>query len=153
MPRRAAALALVLSALPAVAAPPAGPALPDAAALRRLEAQYAPVDLAVDLSTVAPRERTALARLVEAGRIMDALFLRQVWAGNEALLLGLLDQPGPLGAAQLAYFLRNKGPWDRLDGNRPFLPGVPGKPPGAGFYPAGASKEDVERLLAGLPPA
>ena len=156
MPRRAAlVLVLAFAALPAVAAPPSAPAsaLPDATALRRLEAQYAPVDLAVDLSQVSPGERTALARLVEAGRIMDALFLRQVWAGNEALLLGLLQEPGPLGAARLAYFLRNKGPWDRLDGNRPFLPGVPGKPAGAGFYPAGAGKGDVERFLAGLPPA
>ena len=56
---------------------------------------------------------------------MDALFLRQVWAGNEAKLFELLDDRSPVGQARLRYFLINKGPWSRLDHNRPFLPGVP----------------------------
>ena len=33
---------------------------------------------------------------------MDALFLRQVWAGNEALLLELAEDASPLGRARLA---------------------------------------------------
>jgi hypothetical protein len=87
---------------------------------------------------------------VQASRIMDALFLRQVWAGNEALLLDLLEDETPLGRARLRYFLINKGPWSRLDHDQPFIPGVPAKPGGANFYPAGATKDDVERWLAGL---
>jgi hypothetical protein len=83
---------------------------------------------------------------------MDALFLRQVWSGNEALLLCLAADRTPLGAARLAAFLRNKGPWDRLDGDAPFVPGVPPKPAGAGFYPGDATKDEVERWLAGLAP-
>ena len=51
-----------------------------------------------------------------------------------------------------AYFLINKGPWSRLDHNRPFLPGVPSeKPAEANFYPAGASKAEVERWIGTLP--
>jgi hypothetical protein len=129
----------------------AGPSFPDAAALRRMEARYAPVDLAVDLSSLPEGERRALARLVEAARIVDALFLRQAWAGNEALLLALQDDGSPLGRARLAFFLRNKGPWDRLDRDRPFLPGVPPKPESANFYPAGATRDEVERWAKGLP--
>ncbi|HEX9052685.1 MAG TPA: hypothetical protein VF841_19310 [Anaeromyxobacter sp.] len=134
-------------------APASAPAFPDAAALRRLEARYAPVDLRVDLSRLPASERTALADLVRAGRIVDALFLRQVWAGNDGLLLALAGDGSPLGRARLAAFLRDKGPWDRLEGDRAVLPGVPAKPAAAGFYPAGATKEELERWLATLAPA
>jgi hypothetical protein len=159
--RRLLSAALALAALrapPAAAAPPAQAAaapaaVPDAAALRRGEARYAPVDLKVDLSKLPASERTALADLVRAGRIVDALFLRQVWAGNDALLLALARDASPLGRARLAAFLRDKGPWDRLEGDRAFLPGVPEKPAAANFYPAGATREEVERWLATLPPA
>ncbi len=47
-------------------AAPAAPKTPGVEELRRLEAQYAPVDLAVDLSKLPEGERIALARLVEA---------------------------------------------------------------------------------------
>ena len=113
-------------------------------------ARYAPVDLKVDLSRLPRSEVTALSRLVEAARIMDALFLRQAWAGNEALLLQLSGDATPLGRARLGALLRNKGPWDRLEEGRALIPGVPAKPPGANFYPAGASKADLERWAAGL---
>ena len=58
-----------------------------------------------------------------------------------------------LGRARLHAFVLNKGPWSRLDHNEPFLPGVPAKPPSANFYPAGATKEEVEKWIAGLPAA
>jgi hypothetical protein len=51
------------------------------------------------------------------------------------------------------YFLINKGPWSRLDHNEPFILGVPPKPPQANFYPAGATKEEVEAWLKTLPEA
>jgi len=38
----------------------------------------------------------------------------------------------------------NYGPWDRLDGNRPFVAGVGERPPGAEFYPHDMTKEDLE---------
>ena len=59
---------------------------------------------------------------------MDALFLRQVWAGNEAMLLDLVRDTSELGRARLHYFLINKGPWSRLDHDEPFIPGAPPKP-------------------------
>jgi len=81
--------------------------------------------------------------------VMDAIFLRQSWAGNPALLMELLEDRTPLGQARLRYFLINKGPWSRLDHNRPFLAGVPAdKPGGANFYPAGATKTEVDDWIA-----
>ncbi len=85
--------------------------------------------------------------------MIDAIYLRQVWAGNEALLLELLEDGSPLGRARLHAFLIDKGPWSRLDNDLPFLPGVPEKPGGANYYPAGATRAEVEAWLASVSPA
>ncbi len=125
--------------------------MPDLAKLEAMTARLAPVEISADISQMPARERQALARLVQAGRIMDALFLRQVWAGNESLLLNLLKDETPLGRARLHYFLMNKGPWSRLDHQAAFIPGIPLKPEGANFYPPGSSKEQVDAWLQSLP--
>jgi hypothetical protein len=132
--------------------------MPTLAELQKMTARYVPADIGADLSALPNNERDALARLIEASRIMDALFLRQVWAGNDAMLQDLAGRAArPVGprasrtaAARLHAFLINKGPWDRLDHNRPFVPGAPPKPDGANFYPAGAAKADVQAWLDGL---
>jgi hypothetical protein len=141
-------LALGSSLVLAAGAPP----VPSTEELTRLAAQYASVELAVDVSKLPDTERQVLARLVQAARLMDAIFLRQSWAGNESLLLQLAGEPSPVGRARLAYFLINRGPWDRLEHHRPFLPGVPAKPPEANFYPAGTTKEQLVSWQASLAP-
>ena len=109
-----------------------------------MAARFAPVDLTVDLAAVPANERQALAKLVDASRVFDALFLRQVWEGNETMLLNLVRDTTPLGRARFHYFMINKGPWSRLDHNEPFIPGAPPKPPQGNFYAAGASKADID---------
>jgi hypothetical protein len=121
--------------------------------LNAMAARFAPVPLEVSLAGLPEGERQALARLVEAARVMDGLFLRQVSAGNESLLVTLAQDSSLLGRARLHYFLINKGPWSRLDENAPFLTGVREKPLSANFYPAGAKKEEVEAWMKGLSPA
>jgi hypothetical protein len=123
----------------------------DLAGLEAMTARFSPVEISADISHLPAEERHALSKLVRAGRVMDALFLRQVWAGNGSLLLDLVKNGTPLGRARLRYFLINKGPWSRLDGNRAFIPGVCGKPEGADFYPAGSSKAQIGAWLQGLP--
>jgi hypothetical protein len=126
--------------------------IPDQAALEKMTARFAPVDITADLQGMPANERQVLAKLVQASRIVDAVFLRQVWAGNEAELLRLMGDHTPLGRARLHAFLVNKGPWSRLDHNAPFIPGVPPKPAGGNFYPAGATKDQVEAWIAELSP-
>jgi peptidase M49-like protein len=128
---RIAAWLLVLAATPAFAVEP-----------------FVPVDLVVDVSALPASEQKALAKTIEAAKIMDTLFLRQAWAGNEPMLHQLVHESSPL----LHRFLVDKGPWDRLDHNRPFVPGAPPKPPQANFYPADATKAEVERWMKALPP-
>jgi hypothetical protein len=142
---------LLLSADATSAPEPSPPPAPDAATLNKVSARLAPVDLVVDVAALPAGERAALEELIAAAKIMDALFLRQVWAGNETLLLDLIRDRSPLGQARLRAFLQNKGPWLRLDGDRPIMPGVGPKPPAANFYPAGATKADVESWMRALP--
>jgi len=118
--------------------------------LQAMAARFTPVDMVADLSTLPAQERQVVAKLVEAARLTDALFLRQAWAGNESMLMQLVQDESPLGKARLHYFLINKGPWSRLDHNEPFIPGAPEKPAAANFYPAGATKEEVEAWLRTL---
>jgi hypothetical protein len=132
--------------------------MPTLAELQKMTARFAPAEIGADISALPKNERDALARLVDAGRVMDALFLRQVWAGNDAMLQELAQHAArPVGprasrtaAARLHYFLINKGPWDRLDHNKTFIPGAPAKPEAANFYPAGAGKAEVQKWLDGL---
>jgi len=141
------------AAAPPAATAPAPAAGSELATLQRSIARFAPTDLTADLSTLSAGDRNALKHLIQAAQVMDALFLEQVWAGNETRLYELLRDESALGRARLHAFVLNKGPWSRLDHNAPFLPGVPAKPPSANFYPAGATKEEVEQWIAGLPPA
>src|SRR4051812_8177446 len=140
-----AAFALAMTARPARAE-----ALPTAAELKQLSARLAPVDLTADVTRLSAAERAALARIVRAAALMDTLFMRQAWAGNETLLLRLAQDPSPRGRERLHAFRQNRGPWLRLDGDRPFLPGVGEKPAAGTFYPADATKVDLEAWLKGL---
>ena len=111
---------------------------------------FAPVDVGADISALPRSERAALARIIDAARVMDALFLEQVWAGNPSLLLALQGERSALSRAQLAFFLVNKGPWSRVEENRAFVPGVPAKPEGAAYYPPDATRAEVAAWIDGL---
>ena len=124
--------------------------VPDTSTLVRMTARFAPTEIGADLSKLSVADRRVVAKLVEAAKIVDALFLRQVWSGNEAMLVDLARDDSPAGRARLHYFQINKGPWSRLDHNQPFIPGAPPKPAGANYYPDGATKAELERWMQSL---
>jgi len=51
-----------------------------------------------DLSKLSVTDRRVIAKLVEPREIVTALFLRQVWSGNEAMLQDLAATNRPRGA-------------------------------------------------------
>jgi hypothetical protein len=126
-------LALLLAACgriepPATAEAPPGPA----------RTTYATVPLTADLSHLNADERRALVLLIRAADIMDRLFWYGAWGERDAMLASIEDP-------ELRAFARiNYGPWDRLAGNRPFIPDFGDKPLGANFYPADMSREEFE---------
>jgi hypothetical protein len=71
-----------------------GAAVPTASAatstLERQAARFAPTEIRADLSKFSSADKQVLGKLIEASKIVDALFLRQVWAGNESMLLDLV---------------------------------------------------------------
>ncbi len=144
---------LFLFLLLAVAAMAAPENLPNLAELQRMMARFAPVELRVDTSALSANDRKALLKLIQAARVMNDIFLKQIWSGNPELYAGLQKDHTPLGRARLHYFWINKSPWSELDAHKAFLPGVPArKLPGANFYPEDMTKEEFEAWVKGLPP-
>ena len=125
----------------------------NATQLQQMMARFAPTEIKADVSKLAPANRRVLAKLVQASKIIDGLFLRQVWAGNDSLLLDLSRDETAEGRARLHYFRINKGPWSQLDHDQPFIAGAPAKPASASFYPADATKAEVESWTKSLPEA
>ncbi|HZS49718.1 MAG TPA: hypothetical protein VFA54_02580, partial [Bryobacterales bacterium] len=145
---------LFLFLLLAIAAAAAPANMPNLAELQRMMARFAPVELRVDTSALSANDRQALLKMIQAARVMNDIFLKQIWSGNPELYARLQKDHTPLGRARLHYFWINKGPWSELDGHRAFLPGVPPrKLPGANFYPEDMTKEEFEAWVKGLPPA
>jgi hypothetical protein len=100
---------------------------------------YAPVTLNSDLSSLTANEKRMLGLFIDAAVIMDDLFWQQNF-GEKAGLLDRLPDPQARRFAEINY-----GPWDRLDGNKPFVAGFGPKPPGANFYPHDMTREEFER--------
>ena len=107
-PRGAGVAAPLLIAAGALVAAPTAPAgqEPVGTTMNRL---YAPVEIGADITALPASERAALARIVDAARVMDALFLEQVWPGNPTVLMALQDDRSPAGHALLDYFLVKQG--------------------------------------------
>ena len=113
--------------------------------------QYTTVRLTADLGQLSDSTRQMIPYLIEAARAMEEVFWMQAYGDRDSLFAGL-SEPAR------RYVEINKGPWDRLDGNAPFLPGTDAKSPGANLYPAGLTKDELlaqadlypERDLTGL---
>jgi hypothetical protein len=126
--------------------------MPDLNQLTQMSARFAPVTLKYDAAALSPGDRKALPKLVEAARVLNHLFLDQLWSGNRELYARLQKDATPLGQARLHYFWLNKGPWSDLDDHAAFVPGVPArKPLGANFYPPDMAREEFEAWVKTLP--
>ncbi len=120
-------------------------------ALEKKIRRFAPTVLTADVSHLSRGDRQALKKIIAAAKLLDPLFLRQVWAGNDALHRKLAADHTLLGRQRLHYFLINDGPWSRLDDNEPFLEGVPAeKPKNANYYPDDMTREEFNTWVGGL---
>ena len=113
--------------------------------------RFAPTALTADTSRLSAGDRKALPKIIGAAKLIDPLFLRQVWGGNEALKQKLEADKSVVGRQRLHYFMINKGPWSRIDSNEAFIEGVPEKPHHATYYPDDMTKDEFNNWVAGLP--
>jgi len=117
-------------------------------------ARFAPTVLTANTARLTPKDKLALKKIIDAAKLLDPLFLRQVWSGNDALEKTLMADKTAVGRQRLHYFYINDGPWSRLDNNEPFIEGAPKeKPPQAAAYPDDITREEFNAWVAGLPEA
>lgn len=105
---------------------------------QRIRTTYTVYPLTTDLTKLSEEDRKIIPLLVEAAQIMDKLFQIEAY-GNVDSLIGTVEDSSVKGFIRVNY-----GPWDRLDGDKPFVDGVGEKPLTANFYPHDMTKEEFE---------
>lgn len=116
------------------------------------------IRLAPDLSHLSPGERTAVAKLLEVGKIFQSIYEEQ---RHKQALSSYRDlqtisknypNPAPIQLHLLTLYRLNQGPIaTTLENKRePFLPVDP-VVPGKNMYPWGVKKEEIESYLASHP--
>lgn len=102
--------------------------------------EFVSVSLTSDISHLSDKQKQMLGKLFQVAEIMDELFWKEACPQKEEILSDLTDPE------VIEFFHLNYGPWERLNGDLPFLPSVGEKPEGAGFYPADMTREEFENF-------
>src|SRR5688500_17787339 len=95
-----------------------------------------------DRALLNDNERQVVDKLIEASKFIDEIYWLQVSEDNPALREQLAKGTSTLERAGYDYFLINRGPWDRLKEDEPFI-GTARKPAGAAFYPPDITTEEM----------
>jgi hypothetical protein len=111
-------------------------------------AKYTTVRLTVDSSALTPNERRMIPILIEAAQAMDEIYWHQAHGNRDSLMNAVREAPPIRRFVEINY-----GPWDRLENDRPFVPGAGPKPPGANYYPRDMTKGEFETVVAAGPKA
>ena len=104
-------------------------------------AEYAPFTLKTNLNVLSENERKLIPIFIQIADIMDDLFWEQSFGSENRAALDTISDSALRTFAMIQY-----GAWDRLDGERTFLPGYGEKPKGANFYPVDMTEEEYARL-------
>ncbi len=100
--------------------------------------EYAYFDLNSDLvKKLSSEEKQVIPVFIQIAEIMDNLFWKQTF-GNKSELESINDK------WTKEFAMINYGPWDRLNNNKPFVPGYGEKPLGCRYYPQDITKEEYE---------
>ena len=113
----------------------------EASPLQQKVDEYAEFKLTTDLSNLTEKERALIPVFIQIAEVMDELYWEQTFGLENRAALDTLTDPAMKAFAMLQY-----GAWDRLDGEKPFIPGVGEKPKGANFYPVDMTKEEFDAL-------
>ena len=131
--------------------------------LKEKIARFVPTELKYDSSTLDEREKIVVEKLYLASKIMDELFLDQVYSKNYEIRKNLMEQAAAgseKAKLELELFTIMFGPFDRLDHDAPFIdtfqpeadePLAQKKPLGANFYPEDMTKEEFEKWIKDNP--
>ncbi len=122
----------------------------DPAFIKAKLAKYTPVALKVDRSVLNDDQLAVLRLLVKAAQAIDDIFWQQSYSKALEIRAALEKSNDPIDKDYLHFLKINYGPFDRQDGDKPFIGSAP-KPPGAGFYPEDLTREELEKYIAEHP--
>ncbi|GIK21338.1 MAG: peptidase [Ignavibacterium sp.] len=122
--------------------------------LKEKIAKFVPVEIQYDETLLTDREKVVLEKLYRASKIIDELFLEQVYSKNNQIKSDLLSRISnksvlseqPELKLQFELFNIMFGPFNRLEDDEPFI-GTDKKPLGANFYPEDMTKEEFENRI------
>lgn len=113
-------------------------------------AKFAKIELAYDGSILSERQKVVVENIYYAAKIMDDIFLDQVYSKNKEIQAQLMAEDSKKSQQQLELFNIMFGPFDRLEHNKPFI-GTAEKPLGANYYPEDMAKEEFEQWIKDHP--
>lgn len=122
----------------------------DVEILKEQIAKFAPTELKYDASILDERQKIVVEKLYRASKIMDEIFLDQVYSKNKKIKADLMAQDSEEAKLQLELFNIMFGPFNRLEHDKPFI-GTEKKPPGANFYPEDMTKEEFKKWIKDHP--
>jgi len=112
--------------------------------------KYAQVEVSSDVPGLDDSQKAALAKLIEAAKIMDELFWKQASADGLELREKLAASDSELDQKLLHFLKINKGRFDRQANDEPFI-GTGAKPAGATFWPEDLTVAELEEYIADFP--
>ncbi len=118
--------------------------------LDRKLAQYVRVEMNYDASGLTRSEKKTFKSLIEAAELIDLAFWRQAYPDGWQIRERLERSRDPIHRKTLHLLVLNAGPFDRFNEFEPFYGKTP-RPPGAGFYPADLTKEELETYIEAHP--
>ena len=118
--------------------------------LDRKLAQYVRVEMNYDASGLTRSEKKTFKSLIEAAELIDLAFWRQAHHEGWQIRERLEQSRDPIHRKTLQLLILNAGPFDRFNEFEPFYGKTP-RPPGAGFYPADLTKEELETYIEAHP--
>ena len=113
------------------------PEVVSASELQQKVDEYAFFDLTTDISKLSENDKQLIPIFFEIGQIMDDLFWEQTF-GDKSVLDTIQDK------WMKEFALINYGAWDRLNDDKPFIPGYGPKPATCCYYPQDLTLEEYE---------
>ena len=110
--------------------------------IKQKVSEYAEFKLTSDLvSELTENERQLVKIFIEIGNVMDEIYWDEYFGKDNRAKLADIKDPAIRAFAEIHY-----GAWDRLDSERPFIPGYGPRPAGCNFYPADMTKKEFDAL-------
>jgi hypothetical protein len=114
--------------------------------LKQRLARFRQVQMPFHSEGLSAREKQLVLKLVDASRCLEDIYWRQVDPEGLELYKSLEGSSNPQDVELRRYLWINGSRFDLLENNKPFVGTTP-KFPGAGFYPQGITRDQIENYV------